>query len=480
MSEVSAIIEHMNDTIDRLRDLESQFGQIVSEVFATGAVRSASDDEIIATMDAAAAVIRRAGGLMAEAAGEVQTRSASHTVADRMTSRYGCRNARELVQRVTRSSGRTAGDYVRAGAATAITRVSLVGEALPPVYPALRAALGAGSVGVDAVTAVSAVLDAADITDSQRAAADTELSASACGEGADGGGLPTADDLRLQAQVWGMYLDPDGAEPRADAAERHRGLILGACRDGRVPIRGELLPEVAAQLTRLDHAINNPRVRVAFTDDADAPLDTGADAPVDSRTRPQRLHDALATALNVAARSSETPTLGGAAPTLLVSVRQEDLASGHGVAHLDGIDEPVPLSVARHIACTGGVQKVVFDESGRIERISIPDRIFDYHQRRAITLRDGTCIIPGCDVPAAWCEIHHVREAARGGPTSTDNGVLLCWHHHRTLETSGWLIRMNHGVPEVRGLAWWDPSGRWRPVTKSPTRTLDRYIAART
>jgi hypothetical protein len=467
----------MDGTIRTLRDLESQLGAVVSRVFGGAALRSATDDEVIATMDAAASIIRRAEALIAEAAGEIQSRSESSARSDRMTTRYGCRHARELIQRVTRASGRTAGDYARAAAATAKRR-SLIGEDLPAPYPALRTALASGTIGVDAVTGISTTLDAADMSAEQRAAADVELAASARGDGSDDNGLPTADDLRMQAQVWAMYLDPDGAEPREHAAERHRGLALGACRDGRVPIRGELLPEVAAQLTRLDHAINNPRARVAFRDAGD--IEQDPDAPADQRTRPQRLHDALATALGVAARSSEVPSLGGAAPTLLVSVRHEDLASGHGVAHIDGIDEPVALSVARRIACSGGVQRVVFDPAGRIERIEIPDRIFDHTQRRAITLRDGTCIIPGCDVPAAWCEIHHVREAARGGPTSTDNGVLLCWHHHRTLEGSGWLIRMRHGVPEVRGPSWWDPGGRWRSVTKSPTRTLDRHIAART
>ncbi|MBZ4488246.1 HNH endonuclease [Microbacterium sp. cx-55] len=471
----------MNGTIRIIRDLESRLGAVASEVFAEGALRSATDDDVLAVMDAAAAVIRRAEALVTEAAGEVQARSASSARAERMTTRYGCRHTRELIQRVTRTSGRTSGDYARAGAATA-TRRALTGDTLPAPYPALRAAVAAGAIGVDAVTAVSATLDAADISAEQRAAAETELAASARGEGADENGLPTADDLRLQAQVWAMYLDPDGAEPRADAAERHRGLVLGACRDGRVPIRGELLPEVAAPLTRLDHAINNPRARVTFRDNTEleSEPESEEDAPVDSRTRPQKLHDAFATALNVAARSSEVPTIGGAAPTLLVSVRHEDLASGHGVAHLDGIDEPVPLSVARRIACSGSVQHVVFDRAGRIARIEIPDRVFDHHQRRAITLRDGGCIIPGCDVPAAWCEIHHVHEAATGGPTSTDNGVLLCWHHHRTLDSGGWSVRMRRGVPEVRGPGWWDPGGTWRRVAKSPTRTLDRYIAART
>src|SRR5690606_11828880 len=102
------------------------------------------------------------------------------------------------------------------------------------------------------------------------------------------------------------------------------------------------------------------------------------------------------------------------------------------------------------------------------------DRIFNAHQRRAILLRDGGCIIPGCTVPAAWCEIHHVHEYARGGPTHTDNGVALCWHHHRTIDTNGWSIRMRDGTPEVRAPHHWDASGRWRPAGDAARRPLRR------
>ena len=192
------------------------------------------------------------------------------------------------------------------------------------------------------------------------------------------------------------------------------------------------------------------------------------------RTRAQKQHDALATALSVAARSGELPTLGGAAPTLVVSVRAADLAAGTGYAHLDGTDQPVPIGVARHTGCDGVIQRVLMDDTGRIVSIGTLDRVFNHHQRKAITLRDGSCIIPGCHVPASWCEIHHVTDHASGGPTHTDNGVLLCWHHHRTLNTNGWAIRMHHGTPHVRGPSWWDPDARWRPTTKSPTRLHDR------
>ena len=67
-------------------------------------------------------------------------------------------------------------------------------------------------------------------------------------------------------------------------------------------------------------------------------------AILDDRTRPQRLHDALALALGVAARSGDLPTIGGAAPTLIVMGRAEDLAADTGWATIEGCDEPVSPS----------------------------------------------------------------------------------------------------------------------------------------
>jgi len=259
---------------------------------------------------------------------------------------------------------------------------------------------------------------------------------------------------------------------------RKRGVTVGRRgADGLVPVHGNLLPEVAAQLQLGFDSVLNPRVDEVtgpcFTagnqDDRDEPIERAAD----QRTHAQRQHDALAVLLTAAAASGALPTLGGAAPTLVVTVRQEDLASGRGHANLPGDDEPISLAAARHIACTGAVQRVVSRADGRIVSIETLDRVFNHHQRRAITARDGGCLIPGCRVPPQWCEIHHVEEHSRGGPTHTDNGVLLCWFHHRTIDSGGWRIRMIGGVPCVRGPSWWDARAKWRPATKSPTRRRD-------
>ena len=122
------------------------------------------------------------------------------------------------------------------------------------------------------------------------------------------------------------------------------------------------------------------------------------------------------------------------------------------------------------------IQRVTSTAEGRIVAIGTEDLVFNRHQRRAIAHRDGSCIIPACGTPAGWCEIHHVTEHARGGLTHTDNGVLLCWYHHRFLDTIGWEIRMNAGVPEVKAPAWHGTDHRWRAVTISPVRLKKRLL----
>lgn len=265
------------------------------------------------------------------------------------------------------------------------------------------------------------------------------------------------------------YLDPDGAEPSDEIGARTRGFTMGRQRDGAVPMRGNLLPEVAGQLSLLLDSLLNPRVEapddptrdpigsVRFVEsDEESEL-----MPLDQRTRTQKMHDAFAMIVTTAARDGGFPQIGGAAPTLVVSVTADDYANSTGWATIVNSGDLIPSRVAEQTGCAGGIQRVLFDDHGRIASLGTSARIFNALQRRAITLRDGGCVIPGCTTPASWCEIHHVREYADGGQTHTDHGVLLCWWHHRNLHLSEWRIRMNDGVPEIRGPLWWDRTRRW-------------------
>ncbi|WP_141930225.1 HNH endonuclease signature motif containing protein [Microbacterium sp. SLBN-146] len=475
----------MSTFVDSLARLGDALGDVVGPMLGERALATSADDEVVAALVQGARILRWAEAILVESAAQLAERSAAAPHADRPETRRGCASVAELVQRATRVSRRSAGDILAAARAVREDVAPSSGERLPAELPHMRAALAAGHVGVDGLVAVAHVLRGCPAGRAGILAADEELAACARGEGADGAPPANADDLRTMALVWEMHLDQDGAEPRETRALRKRGLTLGMRRDGLVPIRGNLLPEVAEQLQRGFDALLNPKVDgvpvtgprfVDSGDDAEAgadELDAASEAAADIRTRPQKQHDALAAILMRVAGSGMLPTLGGAAPTLIVSVREADLVRGRGGATLGGSSEPVSLAVARHIACTGAVERVVTADNGRIVAIEIQDRVFNHHQRRAIGLRDGGCLIPGCHVPFEWCELHHVEEHSRGGPTHTDNGVALCWGHHRTLDTSGWEIRVRDGVPEVRGPHWWDATGRWRPTTKSPSRLRD-------
>ncbi len=477
MSVALARIEGMKNLVDTLRELVAHVGEVVDQVHREGLVAAASDSDQAVALELLGRLGRRVESVTIEVVSEVAARSESVVREERLTARLGCRSVNELVQRTTRLGPQTAGRLERAARATRRGRSVFSGELEPATLPAMREALLDGEVGLDGVLAVVDPLSSLVSGVSREAllVADQVLAAEARGEGPDGAPPLCADLLKVQAGVWAVVLDQDGAEPRERQALLKRALTLGPARDGLVPIQGRLLPEVAAQLQRIFDASLSPKVAgdgVRFVE-----ADASADIPsVDDRRRPQQQHDAFAGALAAAAVSGELPTIGGAAPTLVVSVRSEDLTSGRGWAHTEGTDEPLPLTVARHIGCAGTIQRVLTGDNGRILRLGTEERVFNRYQRRAIALRDGGCVIPGCGIPAGWCEIHHVTEHAQGGPTHTDNGVLLCWYHHRFIDRNGWSIRMNRGVPEVRAPGWVDARLLWRPVTRSPTRLRDRIV----
>ena len=76
------------------------------------------------------------------------------------------------------------------------------------------------------------------------------------------------------------------------------------------------------------------------------------------------------------------------------------------------------------------VERAVFRPVGRVE-IGASARLFTGATRRAIELRDRRCTHPYCDRPAYACEVDHIVPYALGGPTTQENGRLLCGFHNR-------------------------------------------------
>ena len=472
-------MNHLGDTLEALDDVvAAAFG----EVLVQGTVLGASDGALLDAVAAAARLQRRVEAMLVELVGEVDARAAAQPTLSGIVASAGCRSANDLLQQVTLTSPQTVSGLLRV---TRLVRRPIdlcSGARLPPEPPALRGARLEGAVGVEGMVAVLGPLhDLRCAAGGERMReAEAVLAHAVRGTLTTGGNdsaMPPIGgrDLRNLARDLVAHLDPDGIEPAEERAARKRGVSFGIPHDGIVPLRGNLLPDVAAQLQRIFDSLLTPKLtgpRFLPDDASDQAGDEAVEAlRADDRTHTQKQHDALATALSVAARSGELPTIGGAVPTLVVSVRGEDLDRGTGFATIDGPDEIVAINTARKITCGGSIQRVVVGDSGRILQLGVTDRVFNHHQRKAIVLRDGGCVIPGCTVPAAWCEIHHDTEHSRGGPTHTDNGILLCWWHHRSLDTrEGWQVRMRDGIPEVRGPSWWDISRTWRTTTKSRLR----------
>ncbi|WP_108252830.1 HNH endonuclease signature motif containing protein [Planctomonas deserti] len=425
-----------------------------------------NDDALCAVSRQVEALGRLIDALRVATAGEIAARSRTEVGPAGLAARKGCRSANELLQRLTQVSSATGA--ARLGLA-ALTRpdTALSGAATPAKFDHVRAALEAGELGVDAAIALTKNLaplqngvhpDALD-------AAERELVAAATGSSPDSSVPASADEIRIQASVWRATLDPDGLEPDEAHTMAKRSFRFGPERNGLVPVSGGLLPEAAGRVKRLFDAYLTPTTAPAFLKDEEL---ADKNAVKDPRTKDQQRHDILIGVLDAMARSGNTPTVGGAAPTVLVTVRAEDLDTG-GAGYADGVESPLSPTTVQQMVCSGGTQKVLIGRNGRILRLASAERCFTAPQRRAITARDGGCLIPGCSIPAGWCEVHHVIPAAEGGPTHPDNGVLLCWFHHRTIDTSGWAIRMRAGAPEVQAPPWLDHTRRWRPATKSRT-----------
>ena len=113
----------------------------------------------------------------------------------------------------------------------------------------------------------------------------------------------------------------------------------------------------------------------------------------------------------------------------------------------------------RRILCDAEIMPAVLGSASEVLDLGRSERLVTPALRRALSLRDGGCIFPGCEVPDVSCEAHHIIPWWNHGPTSLWNLVLLCPHHHAEVEParffSGappdkWVIRMGpDGIPEV-------------------------------
>jgi hypothetical protein len=251
------------------------------------------------------------------------------------------------------------------------------------------------------------------------------------------------DALRVLARRIAVTLDPDGLLADVAYRERRRDLRLSVRADGSARLEAELTAQAAEQLRTVLDTLARP-----------LPETDGARDP---RTPGQRRHDGLLDALRLLHRADLLPACAGVSTTVILTLTAQEWAGGRGSA-MTGHGSVIPAAEARRWA--GGearVLAVVLDRAKRVLAYSSTHRIFTEGQRLAMIARDQGCSFPGCDAPPHWCQAHHVTEHAAGGPTSIDNGALLCGPHHREHTRMGWTGSMINGVPHWTPPPWIDP-----------------------
>jgi hypothetical protein len=150
-----------------------------------------------------------------------------------------------------------------------------------------------------------------------------------------------------------------------------------------------------------------------------------------------------------------------------------------GVGWIDGVAEPVSTATVVEEICSHGYRLLVTGPDGEVLHLSRRHRYYTAQQVRALAVRDGGCVWPGCQAPPAWCHAHHVTEFENNGKTIVKNGVLLCSHHHHMLHNSPYRLRMRKGHPELLAPVWLDPDQTWVPLGKSRRDMLTTVKARR-
>ena len=92
---------------------------------------------------------------------------------------------------------------------------------------------------------------------------------------------------------------------------------------------------------------------------------------------------------------------------------------------------------------------------GRVLNVGRGRRVVSPRQRAALAQHYDTCVVPGCGVRFADCDIHHLWWWSLAGPTDLDLQVPVCSAHHIWLHEGGYSITREDDV-----LVFRDPKGR--------------------
>jgi hypothetical protein len=319
-------------------------------------------------------------------------------------------------------------------------RVGLTGQPLPPVYERVAAAQAAGDISPAHARIVVQTLDA--LPDPVAAELGHTIEA-----------LLVTQARRLDPDILAHHahdlahaLDQDGMLHDAAARDRRRHLSLSLRTDGSAHLDAELTAEATEHLRTLLDTLARPKPAV--------------EGSQDPRSAGQRRHDALLDALKMLERSAQLPDAGGLTTTVILTADATDWAKSTGTVTTG---HGVTLATETAKTWVDGETRVLglaLDRFKAVQAYTNCSRVFTEHQRLQLIARDKGCSFPGCDAPPLQTQSHHLTEHGAGGPTSINNGCLLCAYHHRHFQRMGWQGVMINNIPHWIPPHWIDPQRR--------------------
>lgn len=311
-----------------------------------------------------------------------------------------------------------------------IRRLEVLGEDCSERYPAVAARLRAGGLSISQAVTITRALDrlGPDVADEVREAA-VEQMVSFAAE------FSPRDLKRLGRRILEV-IDPSifedeerkRLEAELDAASAATRLRFWSHADGATGFKGVIPDHVAARLKTYLSSFTNPRHDAAAGNgDADSRY---LDPVTGKRFSRDRVLGEAFCALLESMDSERMPVQGGSATTVIVTMDLDTLLTGTGVATASG--ESIPAGEARRLACNAGLVPAVLGGKSEVLDLGRARRLFGPAQRKAVSLRQQTCIVEGCEVPVEQTELHHFDPWSKGGPTDLHNCGGACrWHHMR-------------------------------------------------
>jgi hypothetical protein len=243
---------------------------------------------------------------------------------------------------------------------------------------------------------------------------------------------------------------------------------------GRVPIaEGQLLRAAIEHAMALDNpAEDGPAEPAATPQDGPAePAATPEDGPAEPAATPEdgpaepaaTPEDGPAEPPVVAGSGSAEPPCARRADALIEIARTE-LASDPShpldgdpielTVHIDATSltqdtihersefangPPIAPETARRLGCDSSIVRTI-ERDGKPLTSSRRKRRVSAALRRLLRDRDPRCRFPGCE-HTRYLHAHHITHWIKDGPTTLDNLIHLCSHHHRLVHEGGYTVR---------------------------------------